>query len=90
LFAGHTDAGASETNEGTWSYEGDVLVLLAKKDPGPHRWTGTRTRFIPIGWGDAVDLIPEEAAAGFLGAMKSQRPPDLDKVHSLYYRKLDL
>jgi len=95
-FSAQTDTGGREERMGTWKLEGELLVLKPTKGNDRYPWKEDQSKFVPIVWNKAVDLVAENEMPGFLAALRENDPfPGhevgniTDDIHSLHYRKLD-
>ncbi len=60
--------GEYDRNAGTWSLEGDVVVMEPEQPNRMEGFQGMNVRFIPVSWGKCVFLVDENEMPGFCAA----------------------
>jgi hypothetical protein len=80
--------GEYDHNQGTWSIDGDVIVLKPELPNRREGFKGMGVRFIPALWGRRVMLIEENEMPGFCAAATKDQAPTEEYVRGSDYVRL--
>ncbi len=66
--------GEYDRNGGSWSLQGDVVVLRPEGPNDRRGLSGMNVRFVPVPWGDRLYLVDEYETPGFAAFVRSESP----------------
>lgn len=70
--------GEYDRNEGTWSLDGDIVVLKPKKPNQREGFQGMGVRFVPVTWGKRWYLVEESDMPGFAASARKKGTENKD------------
>ena len=74
-FAWYGCLGGGDKNGGTWSLDGDVVVLRLAEPDGPEGLRRIDARFVPVKWGERVYLVEEDQMPAFCVGLREKDIP---------------
>lgn len=81
--------GEYDRNEGSWTLEGDRLLMKPEKPNRREGFEGMNLRFMPVKWHDRVLLIDENEMPGFCASARGRTVSNEEYAQGTDYVRVD-